>query len=498
MSVSRSLGEACGVDVPIPHRDVGRQALRPTLPQGSDSPRVLVAIPDAVARHVAGHGGVLDDRLEKRLGTTTYLAWRELCALRDPRTGEVMSPVRLRAASGRMLDDVFARLRKAGLMSRCMKRRVTRRDHTFWVNLWKIYGCPPITNNANLCAVPAPTEEWMKKPGRGGARAGTGGARPGAGRPKKADLEAALAAHVASLPDWAKPYPKTDRKNHQSTVVEFTKAPGPLKISSSDHSISSLREEMPPPAAGPVPLRGETREPSAPLHPVCDGGHPLVPPFVSLSTVARVEIPDPPLFHENELPARRVYLLARWYEGVYQAEFKKACWTFKSEKVHISKSKWAPLLEKAAELMMAKDIRAAAWIRFSFAVWKNTMKKSTPPPISFVFNLSRIDGSSGWYRSEYESYSGGKLVFSTLARSFMESYYAMQRDFRSLPADAGDDAILAIVNHRFPGGHQVWLDLVKEESARLRQDMLDRLSCGDWIWHPRATVVDGDWCWWPT
>lgn len=263
--------------------------------------------------------------------------------------------------------------------------------------------------------------------------------------------------------------------------LRFTQREKPSASEGSD-SFSSLRQ--------PLPL--------AQRHPVSMGAeHPLVPRQVFVGHEVPLRIPHPPKELSKELPGRRAYLLSRWLEGAYEQRTGKRYWGFRSEKVpHITQSKHYQILLEASEQLDSLGISPAAWAAWSVNIWMAYAKQARRPvPVAWVFGKNRIREREGWFRSEQQDYSGGRLVTTDRARAFMRAQAEMRREFSGLSKDCSEAEILSVVSQYFPRGFDQELQLLKDETKVLEDELLDRLTCGDWIWNPRAKVVDNIWVW---
>jgi hypothetical protein len=236
--------------------------------------------------------------------------------------------------------------------------------------------------------------------------------------------------------------------------------------------------------------------PSAPRVPVDARLDPArVPRAVYLSSDPLiVAILPPPHLRPLDNPGRRVHLLARAYEGATEAATGKRCWMFARERKHISESKHFKLLLAGAAALDEQGVSPASWCAFSMDVWAEHHDSKSAPPLAWMFSPKRIEERFGWWKAESESYGGGRIILSPLARDFMRRQSNALTAVASLPECATDAQVDAVMERYLPGGQALWVSRVRAETLALREEMRARVDAGGWVWGARVRI-DEDGCW---
>ncbi len=506
--------------------------------------RDLVKPAGGVPREVAGYGAVPKVALRKALGTARLVydellrlrspktgivlaITAKLLARKLPRVG------RGEQTSERAMKHHLQKLTALGLVETVVrdekgmtKRRLyyqTPTGKTTWKRVVdrRVYGAP-VVGASELFAVPRKVQLVIEMAaGHGGARAGAGGGtsaggpRKGAGRPKGVKNGAGRSRFSRHTPGnrgmsaerliaeterlWEG---STSAVKNQLQVGPKIQSLGPLyspllssllfpdyrKRTPVEASLTNVREGVALRAPAPVLLSGEPEQDLAPskpapvISPFTRGlPHRLIPSFISLSgrPDLRVATPSPPKLDDRETPERHAFLLMRWYEGAVRARFGKEPGAFKRYRNGPATSPHFALLVEAAKRFIAEDISPASWCAFSCQVWDAAEAKGLPP-LKFMFSAKRIGERAGWYRSEAENYSGGRVLYSPLAKEFM----TRQSGMRCFPASLRtEEQLAAHVARFFPGDlYEDLLTRLRAEGAALREELERVVSLGEWVW----------------
>ncbi len=513
-----------------------KPARKGSLQHGDRVVRDLVRIPSKVSRDVAGLGAVRKDVLRRVLGMARF-AYDELLRRRHPRSGVVTVTAKVlalalpRAGHGdetteRAMKHHLQKLEALGLVetvardaSGMTKRRLYWTDR-MGVTRWKrvvdrrVFGVAAV-GSSELFAVPRAAQAVIeakaatKTPGRGGARKGAGrpkGTSDGAGSKRFgrfkggargmsaerliAETERCFPGSTGALGDNQKLGPVNQKKGPlYSLLLSSLLFPNYRKTTP---GIASLPNGSEGAALRAASLNPSSRDESADLLPSRQGPpvvspftrglpHRLIPGFVSVANRAdlRVATPPPPRLDDRETPERHAFLLMRWYEGACRARFGKEPGTFKKYRGGPATSPHFDLLVTAAKAFIAEDIAPASWCSFSCDVWAKAENKGMPP-LKFLFSAKRIAERAGWYRSEAESYSGGRLLYTPTAKDFIQR----QSSMRCFPPALRTEAELAAhVARFFPGdAFEAHLALLRAESASLREELDRVVSLGEWVW----------------
>jgi hypothetical protein len=518
--------------------------------RGSGPVSDVVKVSAAVARDVAGLGGVPAETLARHLGSSR-LVYEQLLRMRDPKTGRVTVTAKLLARClprlGRAAhvdqDTVGYHLRKLtalALVSRAPdSERATlaaptpaKRRAQYWRDATGalrmkfvvdriVYGAPGAAGST-LHAVPVETQRIIAM--KEAAPKKWGGPRAGAGRPKGSRRRSRRGASEESTVQT----PFGRRRGAPMSTERLVSMTEQLSWGGGESNTPALATEPVPQStrrpAGLPPMSGallallrpaavqapaaHTIQPKGALPPVealadyvvpgLGSGigavnapparrnpvlprHELVPPWVSVSAVARVATPPPPRLDAREPAERHAYLLAKWYEGAVRSRMGREPGVFKRFRRGVAESPFMPLLSEAAAKFIEEDIAPAAWCAFSVDVWRMAGQKSAPP-VKWVFAAKRIEERAGWYRRESESYSGGRLLYTDTARDFMRRQ-ANLRDALHVQAPRTETELRALVAHYFPAGlYDELLAALRAEATVLNDELVNVVSLGEWVW----------------
>ena len=226
---------------------------------------------------------------------------------------------------------------------------------------------------------------------------------------------------------------------------------------------------------GGSPGDGRAIHPAAMSH-SCPG----VPDRVIVMRIANCQIPNPPLLNPDDSPERHAQLLANWYTDAVEKITKQRCFTF--HKTSAVKSKFLPLLLRAASDFIEHEIEPAAWIGYMIDSWVEEHGKDVAPPITFVLGTKNIGArKAGFFRCAID-YSGGRQIYVPPARELMELQEGMRNTFRRENPAMGAETE-ALVARFFPGNYfEELCERAKKEAAEKRLEIRTAAFNGRWVW----------------
>ena len=209
-------------------------------------------------------------------------------------------------------------------------------------------------------------------------------------------------------------------------------------------------------------------------------GHGGVPPFPGPSVLPPAVVPYPPKLDpdESDLGLAKAVLKAYW--GACESRFKKRSWVLRQPGA-LAASKQLKSLVAGAKVLLEKGIPPASWAAFSVDVWRKYDKKSTPPPLAWVFSPNRMEEREGWYREEAGGY-GGRAVFSPAAKELLLRYMAMSRAL-VLEQVQDEDDVARVMHKYLPGDAYEFLVAKARIQSKEEQDRLNGAAKrGAWLW----------------
>lgn len=213
-------------------------------------------------------------------------------------------------------------------------------------------------------------------------------------------------------------------------------------------------------------------------------GRRLLPPSPAHGLVATVQVPGPALLPADATDAEAVEMLARAYRGAIERTFGTPSMLMLRGKLEEHKDFGRLLL--AARLMQAAGIAPAAWVLFSFSVWREHGPKAQrgkhAPPISFVFSKNRLAERVEWFEDQRDRWSGGQMLMAPEHQTLLADYQAMWRELmlRNPQDRAG---VMAIMDCWFPG--DAWeqrVALARAQAAELKLRVRERVCAGCVLW----------------
>jgi hypothetical protein len=150
------------------------------------------------------------------------------------------------------------------------------------------------------------------------------------------------------------------------------------------------------------------------------------------------------------------------------------------------KSKYYKLLTTAADIFIEKEISPAAWIGFSFEIWHKDEghPSDDPPPLPWVFGMTKNKKFRGWFYGEgASSFRGGRVLPTKRYKKLLECYNLMRTCLSRLPTDATDAMIIDTVDMFFPRKtYDKWKRQINKETEEIQENLDSCLQRGDWLW----------------
>lgn len=206
----------------------------------------------------------------------------------------------------------------------------------------------------------------------------------------------------------------------------------------------------------------------------------FTPPYPGFGLLALAVVPGPQELPVDAALADKIALVARAYEGALEARYGVKSWAFR--RGDITRSKYYPVLAAAVTAFEAHGIAPAAWVAFSLDIWAHSGKhsKAKSPPITWIFQPSRIEKQRGWFHREAANYRGGAVRITAPQRALHTRYTEMQDALYR--AQTREEA-QAIVDRAFPG--DLWDTLLAQAQAAGREEqhaLNIAASRGRWLW----------------
>lgn len=209
----------------------------------------------------------------------------------------------------------------------------------------------------------------------------------------------------------------------------------------------------------------------------------LVPPYPTTDLIPPVKMPPMPRIPEAAGDVEKVTALVAAYRAAVAKEYgpkSKARWVY-AKGIH-PKVKNFRALVNCADLCLEHEISPHGWAMFSIENWQAKNGSEKPPPITYVFNRSRLQRQHGWYRSRGAEFSDARVVLCDWHRRLLVRWVRLQNDLvRNQPATV--QAVRAIVERYFPG--QTWdraVETARRESHARSAQLSDAVAAGHWIW----------------
>jgi hypothetical protein len=460
---------------------------------------------DGLSRSVAGSAVVELAELRRRLGDAAFWVLVALWASRDPKTGDTVV-TRASLASG--LDGKFAGLpsKEKGIRSRIDRLRTAglvvslgRVDFQGRrLQGHRVFGgyATGVLSSENLVFVPRKTETWLR------SGTGWGGRREGAGRPMKnsrgADLkiqegpishiqegpishiQEGPISHIQEGPISIQEGPISDDSENSRGADKYSLDLDLLSLSDLTSSDTRIGERR---ALSIVPLV----EREGPIG-LAFGGTTTMTPRVTMSSALvgvppppwtvcdPVTLPEPPTLPKESTDEERAERLAQTYQAVCRARYD-VVWRYR--RGAIARSKHFKMLRATGAYFVEKDIAPAAWVSWSFEVWRS-MGNTKPPPIGWVFGMKRVEERRGWFSSEASSHGGGQLVDVPARRELVARWYALRMAILREGAWLDPSALVA---RYFPG--KTWDRMARRaklDAEATKNRLRAEADAGEFLW----------------
>lgn len=485
--------------------------------------------PAGVPMTVAGRARVPEEEFKRKIGRPAFLVLLILWSRRSPQTGETtVTNAGIGRAKGferlgiKTVEKAITRLRQAGLVEAVgWQKRVVpegRTRVTRDVYVRRIFGALADPASLGIGArsvvfVPLETVAWLESanthgghrwdgnrppnPGGdptldGGSRVGKGGIKrgdPPGGSRVGSDLtlwdqhKIGVSDLLASLGDTAAVrrtgagLQEGERIAAMLTVPTRERpaerpAPQASQVTSSDHPTTSCGTRSALVEGGLTKVRPLVL-PTTPF--------PGLPPFPGMSLLGSATVPDPPLLDAALDVHQRAIVLVNTYRRVVENRTKQRCFAF--ARGVLSQSKHYPLLVKAAEALIEREIPPAAWIAWSIDTAAATAAdRGVPfklPPLTVIFSPKAIRTPRGWFTRIGPNYAGGRVVIGRGQRTLFERYARMRAD---IDREGAWDDPATIVRRHFPEGYDQAVATVKAEIVATQKHLQERVAAGEVFW----------------
>lgn len=205
----------------------------------------------------------------------------------------------------------------------------------------------------------------------------------------------------------------------------------------------------------------------------------LLPPFPGEHVIKPAIVPPPELLPELLSYQGCVELLVAFYRGALEERFSLRS-SFGRGDVRRMKnySKFCLAVDAMSKLKVAP----AAWILFSFDVWRETGVTKGPPTTVWTFSVGRIIEKNAWFQDWASRYRGGRSYFADEHLKLVRAWRAMWDDLMiTRPADR--EELVIIVEKHFPADSYEKAVLAAQiSSQRLGQYLLDAINNGRMVW----------------
>jgi hypothetical protein len=191
-----------------------------------------------------------------------------------------------------------------------------------------------------------------------------------------------------------------------------------------------------------------------------------------LPSEAVVRVPPPPRLDPDAAPERWAALLALWFQAVLAQKYPgTVCWPLR--KGPVARTKFYKPLVEFARACIARGVRPASWILWSFDAWKHVGKPGAPPPLEWVFSVKRFADREGWFDSEAHQFETVGTIYPSGLRAFDAARW------KAIAAAQRGDFIEAKTHAAY--ARRIAEDSVREADAR-RADVMARYENGGWLW----------------
>jgi hypothetical protein len=407
------------------------------------------------------------DALQRRLGVLPWKVWVVFLQLRNEK-GIAFPGYRFLArhlhTNRKDLSVALRKLQRVGLVKAVGPRhpRQERNSKHRPSMARRCHGC--LVQNGTF--VPNQTLHWFKT----SKEPSWGGARKGAGRPKKVvfKIPHKSGAEEFKIPADSSPLEKNPKifyyvKDGARSAPQQTEREKPMLVTRTKLGL------------GFGGIRGPQRPDPRTL--IARGWVPAEPNPRLIGEVIR---PSPPLLPADLDEYGAVMWLVQAYRGAVRTRYQQSCQAFRFG--DIRKSKSYSMLASAASALRDYEIAPAAWATWMVEGWRE--RRSTQPPVQFVFSPKVIEEKHGWFRRESTGYTSQRLVFTEAGLALIHKHHRLMFALRALPGTTWEEGpVRAVVNSYFPNGtYPALVEDARNENMREQNRLSDEVARGEYVW----------------
>jgi hypothetical protein len=213
-----------------------------------------------------------------------------------------------------------------------------------------------------------------------------------------------------------------------------------------------------------------------------------VPPFPGLALLRPAVVPQPPRIPQSASVEEAAYLALKSHRSAVAARFG-GCGALAGIRSPEALRRWRGFarLSEGVTLLRCAGGAPAAWVSFSIDAWLAYVRKSVAdvppaPPLSWVYQATRIVDHAEWFAEQGGSEIGGRVVFGPLARELVGRWQRMERELRLLGPATAEECRAIVARHFAPGE---WGERVAEarvEGRAMQKQFDDAMARGEWVW----------------
>jgi len=212
-------------------------------------------------------------------------------------------------------------------------------------------------------------------------------------------------------------------------------------------------------------------------------GKRALPAYPGEGVIKPVVVPPPPLLPAiTSLTSYRVCaeMLAAVYRGALLDRFDLSSY-FGFPDIQSNQATYIKLC-KVVDLMTLYEIPPAAWVLFSFDVWKQYGATGGPPTVAWTFSAPRLTEKRDWFAARRDEYFGGRTYFSEEHLALVQRWRRMWERLMSLRPQTRVE-LLAVVDEFFPGdSYEKAVEAAQVSSRRLEQYLREAIEDGRMVW----------------
>jgi len=212
-------------------------------------------------------------------------------------------------------------------------------------------------------------------------------------------------------------------------------------------------------------------------------GKRALPPYPGENLIKPIVVPPPPL-----LPAITdligydicVARVAACYRGALLERFGLHS-AFLSTGPRSNKSHYLKL-SRVVDLMTAFEVPPAAWVLFSFDVWKEYGATDGPPTVAWTFSEKRLIENRAWFENRRDQYFGGRVYYAEEHIALVKQWKLMW-DHLMIHRPQTREELLRIVEAFFPNdSYEKGVALAQASSRRLEKYLMEAIEDGRMVW----------------